>query len=148
MSSELIGILAVGVALAALILTTLRGTRTELRGDIARIRDELGGDIARVRDELDGSIVGVRDELGGNIARVADELHGFRDELRGDIRGLDHRMRALEDRIGAQERSTARLEGLLDGLREAVVGRAGSWSGSAAGVPVQRAAGASDPAPG
>jgi len=97
MSSELIGILAVGVALAALILPTLRGMRTELRGD---------------------------------------------------IRALDHRMRALEDRMGAQERSAARLGGLLEGLREAVVARAGSWSGSAVGVPVRRAAGGSESAPG
>ena len=52
MSSELIGILTVGVALAALILATLRGMRTELRGDSARVRDELHG----VRDELRGDI--------------------------------------------------------------------------------------------
>jgi hypothetical protein len=43
--------------------------------------------------------------------------------LRGDIHALDDRMRT-------QERSTAKLEGLLEGLREAVVVRAGPWSGS------------------
>ena len=52
MSSELIGILTVGGALAALILATLRGMRTELRGDSAGVRDELHG----VRDELRGDI--------------------------------------------------------------------------------------------
>ena len=99
MSPELVGILTVGVALAALNLTTLRTLRTELRTDLRGLRGELRG---------------VRDELRG-------ELHGVRDELRGDIRALDDRMRG-------QERSTARLEGLLEGLREAVVVRAGPWS--------------------
>ena len=101
--------------MAGLILATLRGMRTELRGDIARVRDE---------------------------------LPGVRHELRGDIRALDHRMRAVDDRMRTQERSTAKLEGLLEGLREAVVARAGSWSGTAAGLPVRRAAGGSEPAPG
>ncbi len=88
MSPELVGILTVGVALAALNLTTLRTLRTELRTDLRGLRGE---------------------------------LRGVRDELRGDIRALDDRMRG-------QERSTARLEGLLEGLREAVVVRAGPWS--------------------
>ena len=101
MSPELIGILAVGAALATLNLTTLRGLRTEVRSDIRGVRDELHG----VRDEL-------------------------RNDLRGDIHALDDRIRGLDDRMRTQERSTAKLEGLLEGLREAVVVRAGPWSGS------------------
>jgi hypothetical protein len=50
--------------------------------------------------------------------------------LRGDIHALDDRIRGLDDRMRTQERSTAKLEGLLEGLREAVVVRAGPWSGS------------------
>ena len=85
MSAELIGILSVGVALAALHLSTLSGTRTELRTDISDVRGEL-------RD--------------------------VRDELRDDIHAAD-------DRIRTQEQSTANLEGLLEGLREAAVVHAG-----------------------
>ena len=129
MSAELIGILTVGVALAALHLATLRGMRTELRGDLRTVRgelhgvrDELRGDLRAVRGELHG----VRDELRGELHRVRDELrddlHGVRDELRADIHTLDDRMRT-------QERSTAKLHGLLEGLREAVVVRAGPWTG-------------------
>ena len=106
MSIELIGILTVGAALAALNLTTLRGVRGELHG--------------------------VRDELRGDIRGVRDELHNVRGELRGDIRAVDDRVRALHDRMRTQERSTAKLEGLLEGLREAVVVRAGPWSGATA----------------
>ena len=95
-SAELIGILSVGVALAAMHLSTRRGTRTELRTDISDVRGELHS---------------IRDGMRG-------ELHGVRDELRGDIRAADDRMRT-------QEQSTAKVEGLLEGLREAVVVRIG-----------------------
>ena len=102
MTAELIGILTVGVALAALHLTTLRGLRSDLRGEVREMR----GELRAVRDEL----------------RV--ELHGVRDELRTDIHALD-------DRIRTQERSTASLEGHLQGLCEAVAARFGPWSGAA-----------------
>ena len=91
MTAELIGILTVGVALAALQVTTLRGLRTDMRSDVRAIR----GESDRVRDEL-----------------------------RGDTHALDDRMRT-------QERSTAKLDGLLEGLREAAVVRAGPRSGAA-----------------
>ena len=102
MTAELIGILTVGVALAALHLTTLRGLRSDLRGEIRDVRGELRG----VRDEL------------------RSELHGVRDELRSDIHALDDRMRT-------QERSTARMDGHLQGLCEAVAARFGALSGAA-----------------
>ena len=95
MSAELIGILAVGVALASLMLTALRAVRTDLRREIAR-------------------------ETGTVCNELRGEIHAARDELRADIRGLDERM-------GTQERGLARLEGLLEGLREAVLVRAAPW---------------------
>ena len=52
------------------------------------------------------------------------ELRAVRDELRTDIHALDDRMRA-------QERSTARLEGHLQSLCEVVAARFGPWSGAA-----------------
>lgn len=91
MTAELIGILTVGVALAALHLTTLRGLRSDLRGEIRAVRGE---------------------------------LRAVRDELRSDIHALDDRMRT-------QERSTARMDGHLQGLCEAVAARFGALSGAA-----------------
>ena len=73
MSGEIIAILAVGVALAGLILTSLKGTETRLREGIS--------------------------------------------QLRGD-------MKQLGERVSRLEHSQAKLEGLLEGLREAITGRA------------------------
>ena len=73
MSPELIGILSVGVALAALVFTSMH--RMDKRIDALEAR-------------------------------------------------IDKRIDALEARIAALEKGQARLEGLLDGLREALFERA------------------------
>ena len=46
--------------------------------------------------------------------------------IRGDIKSLEARLEKLEARIGVLERQQAKLEGLLEGLREAISGRAPS----------------------
>ena len=77
MSGEMIAILAVGGALVGVILTSLKGTETRLREDMAKL--------------------------------------GFR---------LDGKIGALESQIGELRERMAHLEGLLEGLREAITGRA------------------------
>ena len=44
--------------------------------------------------------------------------------LRQDIRRLDERISGLEARIGELRERMAHLEGLLEGLRESITGRA------------------------
>ena len=80
MSPELISILAVGVALAAVVFTAMQ--RTDRRIDALETR----------------------------IDKRIDALEG--------------RFDALETRIASLEKGQARLEGLLDGLREALFERA------------------------
>ena len=46
-----------------------------------------------------------------------------RSELRGDLQQLRSEVRALETRVAAVEQGQARIEGLIDGLREAISGR-------------------------
>ena len=77
MSGEMIAIVAVGVALAGVILTSLRGTEARLREDMGKLE-------SRLRDDI----------------------------------------KQLADRVARVEHSQAKLEGLLEGLREAISGRA------------------------
>ena len=79
MSGEILAILAVGVALAGVILTSIRG----LRQDMARLESRL------------------------------DER----------INGLESRFDAMEKQFGELRERMAHLEGLLEGLREAITGR-------------------------
>ena len=95
MSGELIAIVAVGAALAGLILTSSRG----LRQDMAQLRRDMREDMGKLESRLDERI---------------DRLEA---RLRDDIKQLG-------DRVGRMEHSQAKLEGLLEGLREAITGRA------------------------
>ena len=79
MSGEMIAIVAMGVALAGVILTATRG----LRQDMARLETRLREDISQLRED----------------------------------------MKQLSERVARVEHSQAKLEGLLEGLREAISGR-------------------------
>ncbi len=91
----LIAILAVGAMLGGLILATSRGLRQDIRQDMARLESRLDAKI----DGLDAKI---------------DRLEA---RMREDIK-------QLSDRVARVEYSQAKLEGLLEGLREAITGRA------------------------
>ena len=84
MSGEILAILGVGVALAGVILTSIRGLRQDIRQDMARLESRL------------------------------DER----------INGLESRFDAMEHQFGELRERMAHLEGLLEGLREAITGRA------------------------
>ena len=87
MSGEMIAIVAVGVALAGVILTSLRGTEARLGAQIKDLRGEVG----ELRE------------------RMTHEVGELRERMAHEISELRERM--------------ARLEGLLEGLREAITGR-------------------------
>ena len=86
--SVLVAVLAMGVTLAGLILTSSRGLRQDIRQDMARMESQL------------------REDIGKLESRLRDDI------------------KQLGDRVGRLEHSQARLEGLLEGLREAITVRA------------------------
>ena len=67
MTTDTIALLSVGLALAGLILTQLRGLRSEvagLRGEIAELRAEFSALRERVA-HLEGLLQGLRDAIAG-----------------------------------------------------------------------------------
>ena len=84
--SVLVAVLAIGAALAGLILTSNRGLRQDSRLDMGRLESR-----------LDGS-----------------------------IKALESRFDAMESQFGELRERMAHLEGLLEGLREAITGRVSS----------------------
>ena len=92
MSTELIAIIGVGVALAGLMLNGQHTLRSETRAEFQVVRAETRAEFQAVRAEM-------REEFKAQ---------------REDINGLLGRMTHLEGRM-------AHLEGLLEGLREAIV---------------------------
>ena len=105
MSNELIAILSVGIALAVMILTQNRN----LRADLTKLIEDQGTVLGK-RIEDQGTVLGKRIEgqgtalnkrLDGQTIEIA--------EIKKEVYGLGKRM--------------AHLEGLVEGLKEAVVAR-------------------------
>ena len=113
MSVELIGVLiavvAVGVTLAGLMLTGQRAIRAEL----AAQRREFSTELAEQRREFSAELAEQRREFSAELAEQRRELAAMRTDF-GD------RFTALEQQIAELRERMAHLEGLLDGLREAI----------------------------
>ena len=59
----------------------------------------------------------MREDMKQGESRLRDDMGKLESRLRDDIKQLG-------DRVGRVEHSQAKLEGLLEGLREAITGRA------------------------
>ena len=81
MSAELIGILSVGVALAALHMASIRSLREEIRKEIHRLDVRLD----RLETRLDG-MESRLDSLEQRMARLEGVLDGLREALFGRSR--------------------------------------------------------------
>ena len=60
------------------------------------------------------------------IAASNRQLRSEMSELRGEMNGLHDRMNGIQAEIGHLRERMAKLEGLLEGLREAITGRQGT----------------------
>ena len=67
MSGEIIAIVAVGVALAGVILTSLKGTETRLGAQIKDLRGEVG-ELRERMAHLEGLLEGLREAITGRAA--------------------------------------------------------------------------------
>ena len=103
--SVLIAVVAVGATLAGLMLTGQRAIRAEF----ATQRREFSAELAEQRRELAEQ----RREFSAELAEQRRELVALRADF-GD------RFTALEQQIAELRERMAHLEGLLDGLREAI----------------------------
>ena len=89
MSAELIGILSVGIAVAALILTRMHSLHEQMRADREEMRAEyryLRDNQECLRKDADNGIRAVRGECQAGIDGLHDELLGRCKEWRDDVR--------------------------------------------------------------
>ena len=130
MSGEIIAILSVGIGLGLLSTGLFAWLRTDLvkveerlRGNTVKVEERLRTDLATVEERLRADLVTVEERLRGNMAKVEERL-------RTNLVTLEEHLRAdfkqLADRVGRLEYGQAKLEGLLEGLREAITGRTAS----------------------
>ncbi len=89
------GAVAIGATLAGVILTSNRGLRKDMRDDMKQGESRL------------------REDMGKLDSRLRDDTSLLRDDIK-----------QLGERVARVEHSQAKLEGLLEGLREAITVRA------------------------
>ena len=121
---ELIAIVTVSVALATLIIAQGRS----LRRDFSARMDRMEAQIAESRENGKAQIAELRENGKAQIAELRDRAEAQNSELRehmdtriGELREhVDTRIGELRTRIGDLVERMAHLEGLLEGLREAI----------------------------
>ena len=128
MSGEMIAIVSVGIGLG--VLST--GLFAWLRTDMTRVEERLRADLVTVAKRLRGNSAEVEEHLRADMVKAEERsrtdlvtlekrmqvnLATFEEHLRADIK-------QLADRVGRLEYGQAKLEGLLEGLRESILGRA------------------------
>ena len=99
--SVLVAVLAIGATLAGVILTSNRGLRKDMRDDMKQGESRLREDMEKLESRL-------RDDT----SRLRDDTSRLRDDIK-----------QLGERVARMEHGQAKLEGLLEGLREAITGR-------------------------
>ena len=117
MSGEMIAIVSVGIGLG--LLST--GLFAWLRADLVKVEERLRTDLVTVEKRLRDNTAEVEERLRTDMVKVEERLRAdtvkVEEHLPADIK-------QLADRVGRLEYGQAKLEGLLEGLRESIVGRA------------------------
>ena len=109
MTPEAWTVVGTGVVVLIAIATSHRHLRDEFRREMRAFRDEIRGEMKAGHDELRGEMKAGHDEFRGEMKAGRDEFRGETHRIHAEVGGLRERM--------------ARLEGLLEGLREAITGR-------------------------
>ena len=122
LSKELIGILAVGATLMIGQISAyamIQAEFTDVRTEIAGLRDEMHTEIGGVRAEI-GSL---RDEMHAEIGGVRAEIGSLRDEMHAEIGGVRAEIGSLRDEMHAEIGSVrAEIGGLRDEMRTEIGG--------------------------
>ena len=123
MTPELIGILAVGVTLAGLMIAIWRDARAhtnqglaELRTEVRDLRVETRADFAQIRADFQGHREEVRADNQSLRKELRADMQIFRQEVRADLAEVKSDVGGLRKDVQALTERTSRVEGVIEGL--------------------------------
>jgi len=119
MSGEMIAVLSVGIGLG--LLST--GLFAWLRTDMVKLEERLRAAMTSVEERLRTDMTSVEERLRADMTLLGKRQGADMTTVEGRLRA---EFKQLDDRVARLEYGQARLEGLLEGLREAITGRAAS----------------------
>ena len=126
MSNELIAIIGVGVTLAGIILYSQDNMRSETKAEFKAVRSE----IQSLRAETQAEFKTVRSEIQSLRAETRAEFNAVRAETRAEFTIHLAAINRLRDDVNQLQARMAHQEGLMEGLREAVIGLRDAITGS------------------
>ncbi len=116
MTPELIGIVAVGVALAGLMLVSNRENARALRAEMKDMREDTRKQFESTRAEMKDMRAEIREDMDKRFEAVHAEIKELREDtnqqfeaVRGEIGSLRGEMAKLRERM-------ARIEGMFEGF--------------------------------
>ena len=124
MSAELIAILTLGVTLAGGQLGAVLWFTARMDRCFEKARADAHADVDVARAEIRSDVDQLRTEMRSDSAQLRADVQQVRTEMQSGLQQVRAEVRALETRVASVEQGQARLEGLVDGLREAIAGRA------------------------
>ena len=123
MSGEIIAVIAVGIALGGL------GWRAVARLDrrIDRAEDARRADMQKMEETRRADMQKMEETRRADMQRMEETRRADMQEMgetrREDMREIGSRMDRIEERLSRVEHGQAKLEGLLEGLRDSITGR-------------------------
>ena len=112
MTPELIGILAVGVALAGLVLVALRENTRVLRAEIRAEREERNAQFEVLRAEIRAE----REERNAQFESVRAEVKELREDTNKQFESVRAEIEALRADMAELRERMARIEGMFEGF--------------------------------
>ena len=123
LTPEVIAIVTVGIGLATLalllssgtrkLLTTIQGNLNTVEGNLTKRIDSVEANHTKRTDSLEANLTKRIDSVEANLTKRIDSLDGRMATLEKDMRS----------EMGEVRERMAKLEGLLEGLREAITGQ-------------------------
>ncbi len=112
MTPELIGILAVGVALAGLVLVALRENTRSLRAEIKAVRTE----VKDLREEMNKQFESVRAEIRAEREERNTQFEAAREDTNKQFESVRAEIEALRADMAELRERMARIEGMFEGF--------------------------------
>ena len=119
MTPELVGILAVGMTLAGLMIAIWRDARAHTNQGLAELRTEVRDVRTEVRDlrtETRTDFAQIRADFQSHREEVRADMQIFRQEVRADLAEVNSNVGGLRKDVQALTERTSRVEGVIEGL--------------------------------
>ena len=112
MTPELIGILAVGVTLAGLMIAIWRDARSHTNQGLAELRTE----VRDLRTDVRADFAQIRADFQSHREEVRADMQIFRQEVRADLAEVKSDVAGLRKDVQSLTERTSRVEGVIEGL--------------------------------